>query len=71
MKFTLGLCFLLTHWLLFGEGREVRFKLDVQGLGGGRILDVGGQGGGWSPKLDDFHGLCMCIIPKYTVMQII
>ena len=54
MKVTLRLCFLLTHWLLFGEGWEVRFKLDVQGLGGGRIWDVGGQGGGWSRKLDNF-----------------
>ena len=28
-----------------GEGK-VHLKLDVQGEGGGRILDVGGQGGG-------------------------
>ena len=34
-----------TEWLSFGEGREVRLKLDVQGQRGRRILDVDGQWG--------------------------
>ena len=42
----LGLCFLLTGWLSFGEKRRrVCLKLDVQSQEGGRILDVNGQGG--------------------------
>ena len=36
----LGLCVLLIDWLSFVGG--VRLKLDVQGQGGGRILDVDG-----------------------------
>ena len=41
-------CFLLIDWLSFGEreeGGRIRLKLDVQGQGGGRILEVDGQGG--------------------------
>ena len=45
------LCFLLIDWLSFEEGKgggRVRLKLHVQRQGGGRSLDVDGQGGrGW------------------------
>ena len=44
MIIILGLCFLLTDWLSFGEGRGP-LKLDVQGQVGGKVLDVAGQGG--------------------------
>ena len=44
-----GLCFLLIDWLSFGKGGGggggESFKVDVQGQGGGRILDVAGKGG--------------------------
>ena len=44
----LGLCFLLIDWLSFeeeggGGAGGVSLELDVQGQGGGRILDVDGQ----------------------------
>ena len=39
-----GLCFLLIYWFSFGGG--ICLKLDVQGQGGGNILDVNGQGDG-------------------------
>ena len=39
---------------------EVRLKLDVQGQGVGKILDVDGQGGGVSWKLDNFHDV-ICV----------
>ena len=39
-------------------------KLDIQGQGDGRILDVEGQRGWGSWKLDNFHGCHMCIIPN-------
>ena len=39
-------------------------KLGVQVQRGGRILDVDGQGGEGSWKLDNFHGRQMCIIPN-------
>ena len=42
----------------------IGLKLDVQAQGGGRILNVDGQGSGGSLKLDNFHGRHMCIIPK-------
>ena len=42
------LCFLLINWLSFREGAGVGLKLDVQCQGGGRILDLEGQGGGGS-----------------------
>ena len=48
----------------FGE-RRTRLKLDVEGEGGGRILDVVGEGGGGgreSSKLNNFHGLHTCIV---------
>ena len=35
---------------------QFRLKLDVQGQGGGRVLDVAGQGAGESSKLANFHG---------------
>ena len=60
----IGLCFLLIEWLLFGEGGTVRLKLDFQGQGGGRMLDVDGQGGWGSWNLDNFHGCHICIIPQ-------
>ena len=37
-------CSILIDSLLFGEGGGC-LKLDVQGQGGGRFSDVGGQGG--------------------------
>ena len=48
----LGLCFLLIDWLSFGEeggggAGGFSLELDVQGQGGGRILDVDGQGDGF------------------------
>ena len=48
----LGLCFLLIHWLSLRECVCVcvweggMLKLGVQVQGGGRILDIDGQGGG-------------------------
>ena len=45
----LGSCFFLIDWLSFSysetERERVRFKLNVEGQGGERILDVDGQGG--------------------------
>ena len=37
--------------------------MDVQGQGGRRILDVTGQAGRESEKLDNFHGRDVCIFP--------
>ena len=57
----------LNDWLSFEEGERmggIGLKLDVQAQGGGRILNVDGQGSGGSLKLDNFHGRHMCIIPK-------
>ena len=51
----LGLRFLLIDLLSFGEG-WVRLKLNVQGQGCGRILEVACQGGRGSRKLDNFRG---------------
>ena len=34
------------HSLLKKEGDGLRLKLDIQGQGGGKILNVGGQGVG-------------------------
>ena len=50
------------NWLviIWRGGRP--FKLDVQGQGDGIMLDVDGQGGWGSWKLDNFHGPHMCII---------
>ena len=42
--------------------RGVRLKLNVQGQGGERILDIDGQGS-WSWKLGNFHGRHICSIP--------
>ena len=44
--------------------------MDDQGQGGGKMLDVDGQGGGGSQKLHTFHGCHMCIIPKIFLMII-
>ena len=49
-----------------GVGR-VRLRLDVQGQGGRRILDLDGQKGEGSLKLDNFHGCRMCIIPDEKI----
>ena len=58
MMVILGLCFLLNDWLSFGEergrGGVVRLKLDVQGRGTERILDVDGQGGWGVLKIGHF-----------------
>ena len=43
---------ILTDWLSFEEG--FRLKLDLQSLGGGRILDVDGQGEWGVMKLGQF-----------------
>ena len=51
------------NWLVIIWRGESRLKLDFQGHGGGKILDVDGQGGGGSSKLDNFHGRHMYIIP--------
>ena len=52
--------------LLVGkEGVEVCLKLDEQGQWGGNISDLDRHGGGWSRKLNNFHGSHMCIIPTY------
>ena len=45
----------------------VRLKLDAQSQGGGTILDVDGQSGGGSWKLDNFHGGHMYIVPYLKV----
>ena len=50
--------------LSFRGNRGFYLKLDAQGQGGGRILDVDRQWGEGSWKLDNFHGLHMCIISK-------
>ena len=39
-------------------------KLDVQGQGDERILDVAGQRGEGSSKLDNFHGRHIFIVPN-------
>ena len=56
------------HWIMltslgFHLERDVHLKLDVQVQGGRNILDLDGQGGEGSWKLDNFHGRYMCIIP--------
>ena len=49
------------NWLaIIWRGGGIRLKLDVQGEGGGRILDVAGKGGWGSWKLENFHGHHMC-----------
>ena len=52
----LGLCFLLFDCLSSEEagGRGVRLKLNVQGQGGGRILDVDEQMGWGVLKIGQF-----------------
>ena len=49
-------------------GGRVSLKLDVQGQGSGRIMDVAAQGSGRSCKLGNFHRRPMCIVPNVTVM---
>ena len=44
-------------------------KSDVQSQVVGRILDVDGQGGGRSWKLDNSHGCHMCIIPYLILFK--
>ena len=51
----LWIMFFLIDWLSFGKDRGGnRLKLDFQGQGVGRILDVDGQGGGGSEDLTIF-----------------
>ena len=52
------------NWLVIIWRWEVLLNLDVQSLGDGRILDVNGQEGGGSWKLECFNGCQMCIISK-------
>ena len=52
------------NWLVIIWREGVRLKLDVQGQGGGRILDLDGQRGWVVLKIGHFHGRHMCIIPK-------
>ena len=67
----LGSCFFLTDWLSFGE-MVVRLKLDVQGLGGGKILNVDGQKGGVGLKNStNFQGRYMCIIPGMSSYSVV
>ena len=57
------------NWLVITENGRVRgfrLKLDVQGQGDGRILDVAGQGGGGSWKLHNFHGGHTFIVLKQS-----
>ena len=61
--FILGLCFCNLDW--------IRLKLDVQGQGGRRILDVMDKRGWGSWKLDNFHGRRMCIIPYVKLLNLI
>ena len=35
--------------------------------GGGKILNVDGNGGGGFCKLDNFHGCHMCIVPNMYI----
>ena len=51
------------NWLVIIWRAALRLKLDVHGQGSGRKLDVDGQGGEGSRKLDHFHGNHMCIDP--------
>ena len=46
-------------------------KLDIQGEGGERILDLDRQGGGGSWKSDNFHGRHIYIIPKQIILNVI
>ena len=58
--------FLCTMQFLFYSSPErvgVRWKLDVEGEGVNKILDVDEQGNGTSWKLDNFHGRRMCVVP--------
>ena len=57
----LELCFLFIDWLSFGDGGW--FEIGCPRSRCGRILDVDGQGGGGSWKLDNFDRCHMCIIP--------
>ena len=70
---TFSFNWLFIIWRAGGGGGGVRLKLDVQGQGGERILDVdrrGGAGGG-SWKLDNFHGYHMCIIPNLNKLVLL
>ena len=58
------------NWLIIIWRAEVRLKLDVQGQGGGRILDVDGQGRWGVLKLDNFHGRHMFIILYWATFLI-
>ena len=48
---------------------SVYLRLDVQGQGSGRILNVAAQGVGGSWKLDNCHGCHMCIVPDSATVK--
>ena len=52
------------NWLVIIWRGGVHLELDIQGQGGGKLLDVDWQGGRGSWKLDNFQGRDMCIIPN-------
>ena len=59
------------NWLaVIWRGGRVRLKLDVQGQAGGNILDVAGQEGRGSSKLDNFHGRNMCSVPWGELLSV-
>ena len=58
-------CCSIVCWRGWGD---VRLKLDVQGQGDVKILNVDGQKGWGVLKLDNFHGRHMCIVP-YQVLR--
>ena len=51
-------------------GGGVRLKLNVQGQGGGRILDIDGEGEWGVLKIGNFYRHHMCIIPKVIFFSI-
>ena len=61
-------CSILIDSLLFGEGGGGRcLKLDVQGQGGGRFSDVGGQGGWGVLKIGQFSWTSYVYRPLYDI----
>ena len=56
-------CAAYSIWM-WSDFVAVRLKLGVQGQGSGRILDVAGQWGEGSWKLDNFHGRHVFIVPN-------
>ena len=56
-------CAAYSIWM-WSDFEAVRLKLGVQGQASGRILEVAGQGGERSWKLDNFHGHHVFIVPN-------